>query len=231
MTDTKSTITLFDGAVFHLIDQILSCKTLFFIIVTTISYAYLPVMNKSLLATRVKICTSGGESLFYSCYDDIIAKILPMQPIFHGPKQMKVRRCQIWTTWWLWWNSSAKIVNMLYSLQTGMGLAFSCCKREVVFFSGLTLKVQALSLSQCCSVVVRVDWLSRFQEFQKDRLFPIAEDSEHHSLRAASWTASTMWNSHIAIPWIAVWVRIVVVTLHLVTVNDVVQAAAIFRLI
>ena len=42
-TDTKSTITL-------LIEKILSYKTLFFNIVTTIGYALSPAMNKSLHA-------------------------------------------------------------------------------------------------------------------------------------------------------------------------------------
>jgi len=40
------------------IEQILSYKTLFFYIVTTISYAFLPAV-KSLCAAIVKICTSG----------------------------------------------------------------------------------------------------------------------------------------------------------------------------
>ena len=49
MTDTKTTITLF-------IEQILSYKTLFFNTVTTVSYAFSPVMNKRLHANLVKIC-------------------------------------------------------------------------------------------------------------------------------------------------------------------------------
>jgi len=54
--DTKSTITLFDRAHF-------SYKILFFDIVTTIGYALSPVMNKSLRAALVKICTiSEGDS-------------------------------------------------------------------------------------------------------------------------------------------------------------------------
>jgi len=46
---------------YYLIQQILSYKTLYFTIVTTISYAFSPVTNKSLHATLIKICTDGGD--------------------------------------------------------------------------------------------------------------------------------------------------------------------------
>ena len=46
-----------------MIQQILSYKTLFFNIVTTISSAFLPVMNKSLHAALITICTSAGDPL------------------------------------------------------------------------------------------------------------------------------------------------------------------------
>ena len=49
-------------------------------------------------------------------------------------------------------------------------LALSCCKIKVVFFPGLTLEPRAFNLVSRCS---RVDGLSRFQEIQKDYLFPI----------------------------------------------------------
>jgi len=84
-------------------EHILSYETLFFNIVTTISYAFLPAMNKSLHAMLVKICTSRGDSLFHSCYDSIIArKVLPIQSIFPWHKQMEVRRHKIWIMWWVW---------------------------------------------------------------------------------------------------------------------------------
>jgi len=105
-----------------LIEQILSYKTLFFNIVTTNGYALSPAMNKSLHATLIKFCTSGGGTLIHSSYDGIVArKMLPMQSIFHQPEQMEVRRCQIQTIWWVWYNSPATIDNVLHSLQTGMG--------------------------------------------------------------------------------------------------------------
>ena len=92
-TAIKSTITLFSR----------ENSQLFFNVVTTISYALIAAMNKSLHAVLIRICTSGGDTLFYNCYNSIVArKILPMQSIFHLPEQAEVRRCQIWTMWWVW---------------------------------------------------------------------------------------------------------------------------------
>jgi hypothetical protein len=51
-----------------LTEQILSYKTLFFDTVTTIGYALLPAMNKSLHAALVKICTSGDGVQGCNCY-------------------------------------------------------------------------------------------------------------------------------------------------------------------
>jgi len=58
----------------YLIGQILIYKTLFFSIVTIISCAFLPVMNKSLHAMLIKIYTSKGDPLFHRCYkyDNIV---------------------------------------------------------------------------------------------------------------------------------------------------------------
>jgi len=79
-------------------------------------------MNKSLHAALVKICTSGGGPLFHSLYDGVVTrKMLPTQSIFRGPKQMEVRRCQIWTIRWVWYNSPAKTDSVLHGLLTGMG--------------------------------------------------------------------------------------------------------------
>jgi len=43
--------------------QIVNYKTLFFNIVTNMSYAFLPVMNKSLHAALVKTCSCGSDLL------------------------------------------------------------------------------------------------------------------------------------------------------------------------
>jgi len=89
-TDARSTRTP--------LEQILSYKTLFFNIVTTINYAFLPAMNKSLHAALVNICTSGADPLYHSFYDGIIArKMLPIDSIFHWSEQMDVKRHHIWT--------------------------------------------------------------------------------------------------------------------------------------
>lgn len=50
--------------------RVLSYKTLFFNVVATITYAFSPVMSKSLHAMLIKICTTGGEplSLFATAY-------------------------------------------------------------------------------------------------------------------------------------------------------------------
>ena len=78
--------------------QILSYKALLLNIITTISCAFSPVMNKSLHILSVNICTSGGDPLFHTCYDGIGAKkTLPTQS-----KQKEVSKCQIQTMWWMW---------------------------------------------------------------------------------------------------------------------------------
>ena len=56
-TGTKTTITLFDRENFQL------QNTIFFNIVTTTSYAFLPAMNRSLHAALVKIYTSADYPL------------------------------------------------------------------------------------------------------------------------------------------------------------------------
>ena len=94
-TDTKN--------IHDLIEQILHYKTLFFNTVTTISYAFLPAMNKSLHAMLTKICTSEDDPLFHSCYDGIVPrKMLQMQFIFLMSKETEVRRHQIQSMHGVW---------------------------------------------------------------------------------------------------------------------------------
>ena len=50
-----------------LVAHILSYKAQSFNIVTTISHAFLPTMNKSLRAALVTICTSGGDPHSLKC--------------------------------------------------------------------------------------------------------------------------------------------------------------------
>ena len=55
-------------------------------IVLTIDYAFLPVVDKNLHAMLIKICTSGDDQLFDSCYDHIVSRsMLPTQSI--SPKR------------------------------------------------------------------------------------------------------------------------------------------------
>ena len=105
-----------------LIEQNLCYKTFSFNTVITSSCAYLPAMNMSLHAVLIKIYTSEGEPLFHSCYDSIDArKMLVMQSIFRGPKQMEVRKHQIQTIQWVWLDTPAQIGYVLHDLRTGMG--------------------------------------------------------------------------------------------------------------
>jgi hypothetical protein len=66
-------------------EQDFSYLQLFFHIITTIRYALLPAMNKSLYAALVKVCTSRGKPLSYSCNDStVVGKCCPRNPFFIG---------------------------------------------------------------------------------------------------------------------------------------------------
>lgn len=111
--DTKSTIALFDRANCHLRNAPFQYGH---------RYAFSLAAYKSLHAMLVKICAAGGDPLFLSCYDDVIARIiLHMHSIFHWPGQIEVRRHQIWAIQWACYNSPDKIGSIHDSLQTGMG--------------------------------------------------------------------------------------------------------------
>jgi len=115
-------------------------------------------MNKSLCATLVKICTSEGGPLFHSLYDGVIArKMLPTQSIFHRPEQMKVRRHQIRTIRWVWYNSPTKIDNVFHGLQTGMGPGVIMLQEKSCLL--LWPDSGTLSLQLSHDVAVRVDGL------------------------------------------------------------------------
>jgi hypothetical protein len=59
-------------------EQVVSYKTLSLHIVTTIGYAFSPMMNKRLYAALVKICTSGSGAFPHSCNDVVVRKMLPV---------------------------------------------------------------------------------------------------------------------------------------------------------
>ena len=76
----------------------------------------------------VKICTSRDDPLFYSCCDGISGiiarKMLPLQSLFHWPKQMEVRRHQIRTIRWMWYDSLDTPGDVLHGFHSGMWPGF-----------------------------------------------------------------------------------------------------------
>ena len=93
-------------------------------LVTAVSCALSPAVTESLHAMLVKICTSRGDPLFHSFCNNVTAReMLLLQSIFHWLEQMKVRRCQITTTWCMWYDSPAKIGSVFQGLQIGMMLS------------------------------------------------------------------------------------------------------------
>jgi len=128
--------------------------------------------------------------------------MLPIQSIFHWPKQMEVRRCQIWTIQLVWWDSPAMKGYALHSLQTLMVPVVIILQEKVCLLLWSDPGSLSLQLSQHCNVAVRIYCLSKFQEIQKDDPFPILRQCTSLWLwRAASWTFSSMGNSHVTIPW------------------------------
>lgn len=102
-------------------------------------------MDKSLQVTLIRICTGGGDQLFHSCYDGVVArKMFPAWSIFHQFEQMEIRRHQIWTIWWVWYDSPAKTENMLHSLQIGIGPGFVMLKEKICLL--WPVKIWAFSL-------------------------------------------------------------------------------------
>ena len=127
-----------------------STKHYFFNIVTTISCAFSPATYKSRHAAlknhhQLRRPTLG-EPLFHICNDGISArKMLPIHSIFHWLEQMEVRRHQIQIIQWVW-QPQSRLATCSTVSELVWGLALSCCKRNAVFSSLLTLEVQALSL-------------------------------------------------------------------------------------
>ena len=167
-TTLKSIITLF------FIEQILSYNRLFFNTVTTTSCAFSPVMNESLPATFIKICTSRGDPLFHSCYDHVVVgqsnqdwQFLPWSSNCYGAWCYHVARVKL----------------------------FSSCPD-----SGIS----SLQIRQQCYVVIRVDHLSAFQIIQKDHPFPIQKNSAHHFTCWGQRFEILWWGIHITTPRTAI---------------------------
>jgi len=81
---------------------------------------------------------------------------------------------------WVWYDSPAKIDNVLHGLQTGMGPGVIALQEKGCLLLWPDSGNSSLQLSQRCNVAVRVDGLSGFKEIQKDHPFPIPKDIAHH---------------------------------------------------
>lgn len=127
---TKSTMPRFDRANF-----LLQSTFFFFNIIITISYLFSPPISKNLHAALVKKCAPAEVA---HCFTATMAASLlgklPVQSVFDWPKQMAVRRCQIWTV-----QPRLAKSSMIFKLVW----TWLYC---VVVFSGLAVEVGAFSL-------------------------------------------------------------------------------------
>jgi len=113
----------------------------------------LPAVRKNLNAALLKNLHCGSDPLFHSCYDGtVVKKMFPMLPIFSN------RWKSVGTKFKLYGECCRTVQPRSAMCSTGFkwvwGLEFLCCKRrEAIFFSGLTLGLQAFSL-----VIITVLW-------------------------------------------------------------------------
>jgi hypothetical protein len=77
---------------------------------------------------------------------------------------MEVIRRQIRTIWWVWYDSPAKIENVLHGLQTGMGLGIIVLQEKGCLLPLPNSINSSLQLSKIRDVAVRVDGLSGLKE-------------------------------------------------------------------
>jgi len=87
-------------------ENILSSKTLFFDIPTTISCAFWPAMNKSLRAALIKICTSRGAPLPLSPLLKCTTSLCSHPPFGIYKHSASISECQWVTATEYWWESS-----------------------------------------------------------------------------------------------------------------------------
>jgi len=113
-----------------------------FNIVTTISYAFLPVMIKSLHATLIKIFTSGGDPLFQSCYDGaVVRKMFPTQSILHLLPLQEAWE-QIICCIQINYSFEITVITALkdsfrhLSTKAGNGVYYLCCRRSFLVWGG-----------------------------------------------------------------------------------------------
>ena len=93
---------------------------------------------------------------------------------------MEAKRRQIRTIWWVWYDSPAKIDNVLHGLQTGTGPGVIVLQEKGCLRLGPDSGNSSLRLNQRRDVAVKVDGLSWFKEIQKDHHSPIPKDIAHY---------------------------------------------------
>ena len=106
----------------------------YFSTVTTISSAFSPTMNKSLHAALVKICTTGGDPLFQSCYDGVIASFIISKRWKSEGTKSELQHCCGRTV-------QPRLAMYSTILKQEWSLTLLYCKRKYIFFSVLTLEV------------------------------------------------------------------------------------------
>lgn len=158
-------------------------------------------MDKSLHITLV---TTFMRRRDLSCSDRVITrKTLLTQSTFHRPKKVKVRRHRIWTIWWVWYNSPFQGWQCApWSSNWYKKLAFLWWKSKVVFFSRLTLEVQAFSVVSI-TMTTRSE-LMAYPGSRKSKRTSFLSQKTLHALRDATWTFPLISDSHLATLWTAI---------------------------
>jgi len=92
----------------------------------------------------LKLCKSHHSASFYIWFGHqryLLGK-WPRSPPFTSPNSWKSQgtKSELYSSWS---RTVQPRLAMCLCLQTGMGLVLSCCKRKIVFFSGLTPEVWA----------------------------------------------------------------------------------------
>ena len=109
------------------------------------------------------------------------------------------------------------------------GLALSCCKRKVVFFSGLALEIQAFSLASRCSGQIfclgsrKSRRITPFLSQKTVHITLSTEGSIFNSFFDGEFTCRQSMDCHLYSG--------LVVTPHLITGDDVIQETVTFSLI
>ena len=130
-----------------MVKQILNYKILFFKTVTMISSAFSSGMNMSLHAILVTICASRGDCCFTATVmASLLGKYCPCNLSFIGPNRQMSEGPKSGLHGGCGRTAQPRLAVCFTVFRLVWGLMLSCCKREVIFFSGLILGVWAFSL-------------------------------------------------------------------------------------